>query len=142
MHRTEASLQPAAKVESSKKQIEAAKLKILDDHLLEVVKIVHGSALTKTEMAQQLIQQRPDIPKSRAEKIIGTVAAQKKVDGVKRWVLLEETLKRNAFIPETAQRAWEKNTKILPQGSRQLTATSVLPASLQAAPNASGHDSP
>ncbi|MGB1591986.1 MAG: hypothetical protein ACPIOQ_04470, partial [Promethearchaeia archaeon] len=93
-------------------------------------------------MAQQLIQQKPDIPKSRAEKIIGTVATQKKVEGVKRWVLLEETLKRNAFIPETAQRAWEKNTKILPQGSRQLTATSVLPASLQAAPNASGHDSP
>lgn len=103
---------------------------------------MHGSALTKNEMAQQLIQQKPDIPKSRAEKIIGTVAAQKKLDGVKRWVLLEETLKRSAFVAEIAKGAWKDNTKILPQGSRQLAAPSALPASLQAAPNASGHDSP
>ena len=78
---------------------------------------MHGSALTKNEMAQQLIQQKPDIPKSRAEKIIGTVAAQKKLEGVRRWVLLEETLKRSAFVAEIAKGAWKANNKILPQGS-------------------------
>ena len=45
------------------------------------------------------------------------MAAQKKVEGVKRWVLLQETLNRSAFVQEAAKGAWTENTKIASQGS-------------------------
>ncbi len=106
----DASMQPAAKVESSSKQVAAAKLKISDAHLLAVVKLVHGSARSKNDLVQELIQVQPDIPKSRGEKIIATVAQKKVEKGASRWVLLEETLKRSAFIAEIAKEAWKANT--------------------------------
>lgn len=116
--RTDASLQPAAKVESSKKAVEAAKIKISDAHLLAIVKLVHGSARSKNDLVQDLIQGQPDIPKSRAEKIIATVAQKKVEKGASRWVLLEETLKRSAFIAEIAKEAWKTNTSAKQQGSK------------------------
>lgn len=106
----DASLQPVAKVESSSKQVAAAKLKISDAHLLAVVKLVHGSARSKNDLVQELMEAQPDIPKSRGEKIIATVAQKKVEKGASRWVLLEETLKRSAFIAEIAKDAWKVNT--------------------------------
>jgi hypothetical protein len=100
---------PAAKVENSGKQAAAAKLKISDAHLLAIVKLVHGSARSKNDLVQALIEVQSDIPKSRAEKIIGTVAQKKVEQGASRWVLLEETLKRSAFIEEIAKDAWKAN---------------------------------
>ena len=100
---------PAAKVENSSKQAAAAKLKISDAHLLAIVKLVHGSARSKNDLVQALIEVQSDIPKSRAEKIIGTVAQKKVEQGASRWVLLEETLKRSAFIEEIAKDAWKAN---------------------------------
>jgi len=106
----DASMQPAAKVENSSKQVAAAKLKISDAHLLAVVKLVHGSARSKNDLVLELMEVQPDIPKSRGEKIIATVAQKKVEKGASRWVLLEETLKRSAFIAEIAKEAWKANT--------------------------------
>ena len=108
----EASIQPAAKVENNSKQMAAAKLKISDAHLLAIVKLVHGSARSKNDIVQDLMEAQADIPKSRAEKIIATVAQKKTEKGVSRWVLLEETLKRSAFIAEIAKEAWKANIAI------------------------------
>ena len=101
---------PAAKVENSSKQVAAAKLKISDAHLLALVKLVHGSARSKNDLVQELIEGQPDIPKSRAEKIIATFAQKRVEKGASRWILLEETLKRSAFIAEIAKDAWKVNT--------------------------------
>jgi len=103
-----------AKTENTSKQIAAAKMKISDAHLLAVVKLIHGSARAKIDLVADLIKGQPDIAKSRAEKMIGTMAQKKLEKGVSRWVLLDETLKRSAFIGEIAREAWKVNSSATP----------------------------
>lgn len=118
-------MQPAAKVENTSKQVAAAKMKISDAHLLAVVKLIHGSARAKIDLVADLIQSQPDIAKSRAEKMIATMAQKKTEKGSQRWVLLDETLKRSAFIAEIAKEAWKVNTsaKLAPKKTACADAT-------------------
>eukprot|EP00960_Hanusia_phi_P049235 759446-Hanusia_phi.AAC.3 len=89
----------------------SAQMKIEDKHLLAIVKILHGSTRSKSDLVQAFIAACPELSKSKAERIISCVASKKVELGASRWVLLDDTIKRSPFIPEIAKEAWKNNTR-------------------------------
>ena len=89
----------------------SAQMKIEDKHLLAIVKILHGSTKSKSDLVQAFIAACPELSKSKAERIISSVASKKVELGASRWVLLDDTIKRSPFIPEIAKEAWKNNTR-------------------------------
>ncbi|KAJ1496241.1 hypothetical protein T484DRAFT_2529145 [Baffinella frigidus] len=99
--------------EKAKKEEQAKKKKIIkkdsipDAHLLEVVKIVHGSTKAKVDLVKEFQAKFPEVAKSKVEKYMSTCASKKGT----RWNLNEECLAFSPFIAEIAKDVWKQRVQ-------------------------------
>jgi hypothetical protein len=102
--------------EKAKKEEQARRRKMLkrdgkgaipDAHLLEVVKIVHGSVKAKVDLVKEFQAKFPEVGKSRVEKYMSTCAGKKGL----RWHLHDECLAFSPFIAEIAKDVWKQRVQ-------------------------------